>query len=611
MSGQVQVRFDVSIPRDSDRAPEIKGELTLDEKNRGKIVFLAGFKNNWRNWRGPLPRNEEEWVCDVVRDTQPEKTHKGALLVRLVRKAEPRSWWDCGPENMQQELFGARLPQVTRVKRVGLREVDTDRWVLRESDGIRADWPQDIREKAGTMLAEYQTARERFASLVEWPKVPDNDPANREFNVEIEGYHCSIRSSIGVTPQGLQREWSLYGPITLQGPVRTLSDQLRSEPGEAFVITRYTELRILCDLFGQPEFNSLLTFDPDYDFFTGKGRVTWGKEGISLALDPRVLFESAYNADIIDVSEYGDVTCRVTVPELGITAEVTGFCVEKEKQEAVSFSDLGKRLFNNATLNPNQKGGPLARPAVIPARPNWCAQRYLFEAQQRRLVATAAKRSLTDHRYIFRQALLESAVVRSIREKADLVRVLAKESNFRIERRPFTVGQSEPESNDGMRRAFSWTETHYYPCLIWTGGYEKLPTDVSEDIDAAIRQVVAQHRDRLAADTSHLQAALASPAGYKEVPAYDEPTDTVEPHEHEAHELRIRLLLEKLQAAVEAANSLLTRKDCQRRETQKAAEPRQQEAQNPASSSQPNEEEKKAEGMDSLLAKWGDPNQKK
>ena len=76
-----------------NRTPEneICGNITHDPRStsswhpeRKKIVFIYGWKPEKNaNWIGPLPNDNEEWSCEVVIDTEPERRGKGALIVKL------------------------------------------------------------------------------------------------------------------------------------------------------------------------------------------------------------------------------------------------------------------------------------------------------------------------------------------------------------------------------------------------------------------------------------------------------------------------------------------------------------------------------------------------
>jgi hypothetical protein len=93
--GKTLVRF--------SRSPELRGEVVHTDDERRKIVFLAGYRPETAgSWRGQLPTDGSTWVVDVVRDTKPDQSGRGALIVRLVRPVE----WDLAP--VGEEVGGVR-----------------------------------------------------------------------------------------------------------------------------------------------------------------------------------------------------------------------------------------------------------------------------------------------------------------------------------------------------------------------------------------------------------------------------------------------------------------------------------------------------------------------
>lgn len=74
----VVVKFDVS-------ANIIKGNIMDGHvySDRCKIVFINGYKPGLV-WKGDLPTNGEEWLCQIIRDTDEESDYRGAIIVRLI-----------------------------------------------------------------------------------------------------------------------------------------------------------------------------------------------------------------------------------------------------------------------------------------------------------------------------------------------------------------------------------------------------------------------------------------------------------------------------------------------------------------------------------------------
>ena len=62
-----------------------ENETHLPTSTRKKIVFVFGwYPERLTTWQGPLPKDGEEWLCEIVRDTEPSDPMRGALVVKLV-----------------------------------------------------------------------------------------------------------------------------------------------------------------------------------------------------------------------------------------------------------------------------------------------------------------------------------------------------------------------------------------------------------------------------------------------------------------------------------------------------------------------------------------------
>lgn len=69
----------------------LQGSIVRDTQDppRRKIVFVAGYRPETASaYRGALPEEGEVWECEVVRDTNQDRSDKGALIVRPLRKLE-------------------------------------------------------------------------------------------------------------------------------------------------------------------------------------------------------------------------------------------------------------------------------------------------------------------------------------------------------------------------------------------------------------------------------------------------------------------------------------------------------------------------------------------
>lgn len=93
MAIRMNIQFSVES-KGADAPKDVTGKICYDPQGRSKIVFLLGYQQNWKSWRGVLPQDGEVWVVEEIKDTKPEEPRKGAILVRLVKKAvdEPGDW---------------------------------------------------------------------------------------------------------------------------------------------------------------------------------------------------------------------------------------------------------------------------------------------------------------------------------------------------------------------------------------------------------------------------------------------------------------------------------------------------------------------------------------
>lgn len=114
------------------------------EENPYKIVFISGYRpENKNSWRGSLPADKEVWLCELVRDTQPETKRRGALLVRLVKR-------------LQKEFFLVEeasefegLPYLKVRAKVGSQEIDF----------VGTEVPETIKSRVSARIAEIENAK--------------------------------------------------------------------------------------------------------------------------------------------------------------------------------------------------------------------------------------------------------------------------------------------------------------------------------------------------------------------------------------------------------------------------------------------------------------------
>lgn len=140
----------------------IHGTITHDEARRAKIVFIYGYRPE-RYWqcRWPLPKDGEEWICEVQRDTAPADPYKGALLVRLRRPVQLSVYW-------QVELNYYAV-EVMRHSQWGLKTRSQELWEVTEESQICPDWPDHVRREV-SMLLQYRQLTRRGESPCHDPK---------------------------------------------------------------------------------------------------------------------------------------------------------------------------------------------------------------------------------------------------------------------------------------------------------------------------------------------------------------------------------------------------------------------------------------------------------
>jgi len=536
---KIQVVFSVS----GTEPPEISGNVTWEaggEKPRQKIVFLAGFKGKEKIWRGPLPKDGEEWECEVIKDTLPENSRKGAILVRLIKKAEQNFSWDCQPGEIREEFDGIRPPKIVKTVFFGLREEKRE---TESAMKISADWPEEIRVKATEMSAEFSSNLAKFEEEIIWPpSIGINDPDTYRIG---DGFDTSVK----VTSRGVERQWTKWS--RWHGPSQLLSDELKSEG--RFEITRLSELRTLCELFGQPEFDGIC-FDSrreDRDR-TERNRVNW--KGFFLDLNPAVLFDGRHTIDTTKISK-GASKVDVTLLDLDLTVEVGGFESRGESQKWLSRYTNGEWALDSNQFYPPS-------PTVTPAQFGWAAKKYLSKEQRERLLAMAGKWSLADHTHFFRSAVLadDRGIVRLAESLVRSLRRLLNEKEFSVESLPVKVDCDCGESPDGMRGPQHWTETHYCLHLVWPGGAVRLPETLT--VTAAVRWYLELLTKQLQEQLVYLRKAFTAEAKYEELPAYAEPASTVTTEEHQEVSRKIDELLSSSQSVIDATNELLAHDDC-------------------------------------------------
>jgi hypothetical protein len=111
---------------------KMKGNILLDAASRRKIVLIDGYDYfNPADFKGGLPRHNEEWICEVVSESKSEDPFSGALRVKLVTPLKLELPTACGgrlivPRDALQRLRAQ--PEVINLlgKAAGRLELPTD-----------------------------------------------------------------------------------------------------------------------------------------------------------------------------------------------------------------------------------------------------------------------------------------------------------------------------------------------------------------------------------------------------------------------------------------------------------------------------------------------------
>lgn len=76
---------------------EVKGNIQRDVADRRKIVFINEYDiTRPAAFKGKLPRHNEEWICEVVGETNPRNPFAGVLRVSLVAPLKLELTTKCG-----------------------------------------------------------------------------------------------------------------------------------------------------------------------------------------------------------------------------------------------------------------------------------------------------------------------------------------------------------------------------------------------------------------------------------------------------------------------------------------------------------------------------------
>lgn len=220
MATLLNVRF-------SRQAQEIKGEITFDPQGRRKIVFVSGYRTETAaTFRGTLPGNGEEWVCEEVRDTQPGE-RRGAIIVRPIRKMiadEVR--WEVREESGKPRFF--------RIVAHGAETKETRFVPESASENLPAEAPAEIASRWSAIRAQVETSR-RADTLALIAEIRTAIAAASVLNYELSRGEAHVTAKIYWREGNLVRQWWCWSAddlapaeeVLFHGPLASVADVRR------------------------------------------------------------------------------------------------------------------------------------------------------------------------------------------------------------------------------------------------------------------------------------------------------------------------------------------------------------------------------------------------
>lgn len=398
----------------------LKGTVTFDAKERSKIAFLSGYRPEASSsFRGLLPRNGEEWVCDVHKDTQPQDARRGALIVALRQKAETR--WELMPGENGMELFGVR--RVHSTKFVGLRPATKD-W--------GEATPAALEEERSRVEVAFRAAETRVRDLL--TPIAQAQPVSIEsvltVSVNQDGLRGSLVGTRSVTNERMSRSWSFtqnaehFGVPICVTTVTTAIRDTSGWPGGGFQITDWQQA--VHDL-GAPA-----TVMPSQ--YGGKFVANWdtgGAAGFTAALSHSVALAGIPHQIEAVVSKNDAVYITVTFERIGSIDILAG-------SPESGYGDIIPARFEiDAALLPEETRKSVADMLRESVRPH-----AEWNGEKIRGMFCPDEYSRNDMREL---AVLGSQLL-----------LAATATNVVVRSRIWSEGRTEPESPDGYR-----AESHY------------------------------------------------------------------------------------------------------------------------------------------------------
>ena len=218
MAALLNVRF-------TRQGQEIKGEITFEPQGRRKIVFISGYRTETAaTFRGTLPGNGEEWLCEEVRDTQPGEK-RGAVIVRPIRKITDEVRWEVRDESGKPRFF--------RIVAHGAETKET-RFVPEGNDSLPADSPAEIASRWSAIRAQVETGR-RADTQALIAEIRAAITAASVLNYELRRGEAHVAAKIYWREGNLVRQWWCWSAddlapaeeVLFRGPVSSMADVRR------------------------------------------------------------------------------------------------------------------------------------------------------------------------------------------------------------------------------------------------------------------------------------------------------------------------------------------------------------------------------------------------
>lgn len=195
------------------KSGKIYGNICDERDERRKIVFIKGYKAD-RGWIGQLPKNEEKWLCEVVKDTNLVSKNNGALLVKLRKNLDEErglkimmrafemepilQFINCKRKDNKMSRKGAEL--IIEIRKFAEEEIAAKKKYQELKDLINGKKRYEDSSIAFGRLkcinlkysaADFISAKDQLCAIAAWLERPENKTYFRKRgNRDFECFHC-------------------------------------------------------------------------------------------------------------------------------------------------------------------------------------------------------------------------------------------------------------------------------------------------------------------------------------------------------------------------------------------------------------------------------------